>query len=335
MDHKPKVVPSVYIRELLKLMADFGVSPDNLLAGTGLTGAMLQEPSLLISYEQQIQIFSKAVIQSPVPDLGIRLGMRHHMYHHGTYGYAIQTCANFDQALRVACRFMPLAGLHLHVDLLVEEDFYCLVVKDHFPLSKVHRPFIEELIFSMYTSSNEFLEGQFRYKSVSLDYPRTEYGQQYTDLLNCPVYFDRPRTEIIIDRKLDALPLSSWDPQTSVLCVEHCEKILQRLDIGETFAEQVRGLLMKLRCDRRNADTVADRMHIGTRHLRRKLQAEGVTFQEVLNEVRCELAKDYLIQTQLPIDEIGALLGFSETTNFRRAFTKWMGSSPTQYRAMA
>jgi AraC-like DNA-binding protein len=332
MDRKQQIIPNIYARELVSLMEELGVESVKVLAETGLSKDMLQDPQALLSYEQELQVFSNAATLSPVPDLGIRLGQRYHIYHHGTYGYAIQTSANFDQALRLTCRYSRLTGADYDLNLNVEDDCYRIVVKESLPLIGFHRLTMEELVFSSHNSFSEILSTQFRFKQINFDFAKNECAQQYSELLQCPVLFDQPETELIIDHQLGELPLKAWDPQTSKLCAEQCEKLLQRLKIGEAFADLVREVLIQLPCDQRSAEMVAEHMHVSTRHLRRKLSDESTTFQKVLDEMRCELAKDYLSHTQLPLDEVAQLLGFSETTNFRRAFKKWMTVSPTQYR---
>ncbi len=332
MDRKQKAVPSVHIKNLVILLEDLGVAPDHVLAQTELTQPMLQDPELMISYEEQLQIFSNGATLSPVADLGVRLGREHHINHFGIYGYAVQTCANYDQALRLTCRYLRLAGVSYDIDLMVEDDVYRIVVTDRLSLIGAHRLFMEELIFSMHGTGNEIIEGHLQFNHVAFDFPKNDCEKLYTGLLKCPVYFDKPYTEIVIDRKFGDLPLKHWDPQTSTVCAEQCEKILRRLNVGDSFADKVRDTLMQLPCNQRQAEVVAERMHVSTRHLRRKLNDEDITFQKVLNEIRCELAKEYLTHTNLPLDEVAQLLGFSETSNFRRAFIKWMEMSPAQYR---
>ncbi len=332
MNRQQKSVPSVYARELLKLMLELGVSSEQVLAQTKLSASQLQDPAVSISFEEQLQIFSNAQNLTPVPDLGRLLGQRHHINHYGLYGYAIQTCATFDQALRVACQYMRMTGVIFDLELNIDEDNYHILLKNNLSYMAVHRLFVEELIFSVHTTLNQILQTKINFKQVSFDYLDNKASDHYSELLNCPIYFDKPYTEIVIDRKMGNIPLKFWDPQTSALCAQQCEKILQRLDNGEKSSDKVREILVQLPCNKRKAEDVAERMHLSTRHLRRKLSDESTTFQKVLDEVRCELAKDYLNNTNLPLDEITQLLGYSETSNFRRAFLKWMKESPTQYR---
>jgi AraC-like DNA-binding protein len=79
-------------------------------------------------------------------------------------------------------------------------------------------------------------------------------------------------------------------------------------------------------------DAIANKLSIGTRTLRRRLKGLGTSYQKILDDVKKELAIEYLQTTTLSVQEISDLLGYSEVTNFRRAFVKWVQLSPYQYR---
>jgi len=332
MNRKDKVVPSIYANDLLGLLAQDGIAAERALVQTELSASELQDPTFLISYEEQLQIFSNAATLNPDADLGRRLGQLHRVNRYGLYGYAVQTCANFDLALQVACRYMSLTGVTLDLELVTDDQYYRILLSDKLPLMGAHRLFVDELIFSIHTIANEIIEGSFQFDHISLNFSATPASQQYSTLLNCPVYFNKAQSELVILRTQGEQPLRHWDPLTSEVCREQCEKILRRLEAGESISVQVREVIMQLPCDQRKAEIVAQRLHLSTRHLRRKLSSDNTTFQKLLDEIRCELAKDYLTHTLLPLDDIALLLGFSETSNFRRAFIKWMAKSPAQYR---
>ena len=80
-------------------------------------------------------------------------------------------------------------------------------------------------------------------------------------------------------------------------------------------------------------DAVASDMAMSTRTLRRRLAAENRSFQEILDEVRFGLAKDYLQNSSLPIEQVADLLAFSAAGNFSQAFKRWSGVAPRDYRS--
>ncbi|MGB6055137.1 MAG: helix-turn-helix transcriptional regulator [Burkholderiaceae bacterium] len=80
-------------------------------------------------------------------------------------------------------------------------------------------------------------------------------------------------------------------------------------------------------------DAVARQLHMTGRTLRRKLQAQGVSYQSILTDVRRQLALGYLRKTRMSVEDIAAALGFSDAANFRHAFKKWTGRTPGEYRS--
>jgi AraC-like DNA-binding protein len=79
-------------------------------------------------------------------------------------------------------------------------------------------------------------------------------------------------------------------------------------------------------------EDIANRLATTVRTLHRKLLAEGASFTQILDDVRCNLAKEYLRSTKLSTEDISELVGFSEAANFRHAFQRWTGSTPARYR---
>lgn len=111
-----------------------------------------------------------------------------------------------------------------------------------------------------------------------------------------------------------------------------CDELLGELQSAAGTAAQVSALLMRSPGQFPDIETVAAQLHTTSRTLRRRLQAEETSFQQVLDEVRRRLALEYLQNTTMSTDSIAASLGFSDTANFRHAFKRWTGRSPGSYR---
>jgi len=116
------------------------------------------------------------------------------------------------------------------------------------------------------------------------------------------------------------------------LLAESSGRLMTRMGIGEDLISSVNRLLLSNPGEFPRLDSVARRLSLGARTLRRRLQELGTSYQKLLDEIRCELATEYLRSTNLTIQEIAELLGYSEVTNFRRAFLRWAEISPYQYR---
>jgi AraC-like DNA-binding protein len=111
-----------------------------------------------------------------------------------------------------------------------------------------------------------------------------------------------------------------------------CDELLAELQSTRGFNGQVRRILMTNLGRNMNASSVASRLETTPRTLRRKLRDQGLTFRQILDELRAEVASRYLRDTDMSIEDIAHALGFSDAANFRHAFRRWTNNSPQQFR---
>ena len=108
---------------------------------------------------------------------------------------------------------------------------------------------------------------------------------------------------------------------------------LSELDATSCMTERVASVLLEmLPSGQSSISEVAAKLALSARTLQRQLQNESTSYKVVLNQTRNQLAQHYLLQTQLPLDEISFLLGFQDGNSFNRAFAVWMGTTPGEYR---
>ena len=122
------------------------------------------------------------------------------------------------------------------------------------------------------------------------------------------------------------------DAETSAICQQQCQLLLARMSKSSGFVERVRHCIVARPGCFPDINYVADKLHMTARTLRRRLASEGSSYQQVLADVRYELAREYLATSKLAIEEIAAMLGYSSPGNFTHAFKRWHGSAPRQYR---
>ena len=175
-------------------------------------------------------------------------------------------------------------------------------------------------------------QNEFRPRTVSLARPFPEdEASHYEDFFGCDVLFGAPETSISFDSQLLKLPLVGADPQLAQSYDQLTEQYIAKLEKAD-FPARVRNELVRLLpTGVSGKDAVASVLCVSTRTLYNRLEEEGTTFREVLDETRKLLAEDYLTKG-LPVNEIAYLTGFSDTANFSRAFKKWTGLSPMTYR---
>ena len=176
------------------------------------------------------------------------------------------------------------------------------------------------------------LQGDLHPHSVALARPRPEgLESAYEAFFGCPVEFDAEVTTIAFNESDLLMSLPSANPEMvrlyEKLTIDHLEKI----DRSDFPGRVHRELIKLLPTGVSGKEQVAQALNMSTRTLYNKLEGTGTTYREVLDDTRRSLAEDYIRQ-DLPIYEIAYLIGFSDTANFSRAFKKWTGKSPMEFR---
>jgi len=142
--------------------------------------------------------------------------------------------------------------------------------------------------------------------------------------------------ELILDRATLASQLKDADRELCEILIRYAEHLLTTTSVRRSLISYAQA---KLRQSLLSGDpqlrNIAREMGIGTRTLQRKLKAQGTSFRGLISKVRRELAEQYLRDSELGISEVAYLLGYSQPSEFHRAFRVWAGTTPAQYRAWA
>jgi AraC-like DNA-binding protein len=128
------------------------------------------------------------------------------------------------------------------------------------------------------------------------------------------------------------IPIVQGNPKIEKLCAGLCEEMLIKLKGSDKLIETIRNLIIFSPGKFPNLRETAEALQLSPRTLKRRLRERGTTFQKTLDEVRTELAKRYLGETRLNIDQISDLIGFAESSAFRAAFKRWTGKNPSEFR---
>jgi AraC-like DNA-binding protein len=145
--------------------------------------------------------------------------------------------------------------------------------------------------------------------------------------------FEQPACGFVLPAvALDTL-LPTADPHLHDLVTKHADLLLAELPVAESFTARVRELVTAgLPNGTAGAPHVASALHVSSRTLARRLEEEGTSFKDLTEQIRKNLALRYVGQTDLAFSEVAFLLGFSQTTAFHRAFKRWTGQTPLDYR---
>ena len=185
---------------------------------------------------------------------------------------------------------------------------------------------------AMMASTPDFANQPFP-KAIRFTHKEPGYRAEYDRIFSVPLFFESPMNAILIDEAFMQMKSPRPNPYLSELLRAHAEGLLEDLDRSKSTRGRVESLLIPvLHTGDANIDTIAEKLALSRQTLFRRLKAEGVTFEMVLDELRHKLALHYLKEERVSVRETAYLVGFSEPGAFSRAFKRWTGSSPSTMR---
>lgn len=339
LQHLPDFDQRIYApQKIAACMAELdaqGVAAPAVLEGTGLAGPQLFEAAARVSYRQVDTVLRNTLRLSNDPAIGLRAGRRMHVTAFGIYGYALLSSASYVELLDFATRHHQVIGplcntLFLHdaqdVTYVLEPLFWPDATQD------IYRLCLEFALSTHLTVARDFHGPSFRFASVDLVLDAPSDARAYRSLFECPVRFGQPRNAVRLDAQWIHRPAVLADRATHAVTRELCEQLSREVDRGGGIAADVRRMLVEQQGRFPGIEAMAERLALHPRALRRRLDAQGTSYRDLLAEVRMGLATEYLRKTAMTNDEIASRLAYSDAANFRRAFTRWTGKNPSDFR---
>jgi AraC-like DNA-binding protein len=320
-----------YLAIMIELLAEYGVLESQLRDHAAPSIAQLTNPDR-IDADSFNCLCHSGLMLSGDEQFGLRLGARINLPSQGIFGYALMSCSTVGDALKLLVRYSQVMSPGLRVELLPQPDSAELVMQaGHLPrrLSRCYG----EMLFASVLNSGVILVGeQTGTVRVELDYVPATNPRLYTQLLGLDVQFGAGRNALCFDAASLTAKISTANPIAGELFRRECDRLFALDSDRGSVSEQVQQQLIESGADFPTCATMAGRLHMSESTLQRRLAQEGWRYQNVLDQVRYRLAREYLLGTVLPVAEIGYLLGFGDVANFRRAFKRWSGVVPSRVR---
>jgi len=171
-------------------------------------------------------------------------------------------------------------------------------------------------------------------KAIRFTYKEPSYRAEYDRIFGVPLFFESHMNGFLIDEAFLNMKLPRTNPYLSEIMSARAEELLKSLERSKTTRGRVENLLVPIvHTGEATAEMIASKLGLSRQTLFRKLKAEGVTFERVLDELRHQMALYYLNGKKVSVNQTAYLLGFSEPAAFSRAFKRWTGSSPRTMQA--
>ena len=308
-----------------------GLPSEALLAGSGICAADLSRADTRITTNQEMRVCANAVALRR--DVGLVLGRQMHVSAYGMLGYALLTSATFGDALRLALRYPALLGTLFKLSLEADGERIWFTAADYRETPAMQMFNVELCLASLKVICDDLLGQPLALLGARFEYSAPDYRARYSECFACPLQFDAGTNAFAFDKRWLDQPLPLADAVTHQAMAERCRKQNLEFTGRQAWLGRIRQLLTSQLGAAPGIEGLAAQMNCSPRTLRRHLHNLGCSYQELLDELRFERAKQWLAADELPIYRIAEQLGFSETASFRHAFVRWSGVAPSQFRA--
>lgn len=327
-------IPSYSAKWLARQMVAKGIPLKQIFRGTNLSESWLKDNNALISPEHYLSIVNNALDESKDPSLGLHLAQQHNLAELGIWGYAIISSTTLDEANQVAIQYWALNGSLVTLFYQKEKNYSVWTIKPAFPMDSLRswNFAVEELLSTFYSASTFLSKEDFQIAQIDLSYPEPAHGSLYAEMFHCPVYFNKETDMFRTSFNFENIPTSMGNPILADICKQQCRQLMAKLKVYDELISTIRNLLITSLGQFPRLPVIAGEMAMSPRTLRRRLEERNITYQNILDEIRMELTKEYIVTTNLSIDQIANRLGFSEATTLRRAFKKWTGLNIKEFK---
>lgn len=247
-------------------------------------------------------------------------------------GYITKYSENLQEAIENATRYDVLIDQTLSHSLKVSGNHAAFKINDaDGSFVKFHRR-IEFAVLAAISQMRFITDTKFFPLEIRFQHPLRTASKKIRKVAGCPVYFGAEKTEIILSHSCLELAIPTFDPNLRKHLIEYGERLLkERPNQNVSLRGRIEGILLTRLPGRiASADEVASSLGLSKRSLARRLNEQGLSFRQIVDDIRCDLSQTYL-KGGFSIGEIAFYLGYAEQASFSTAFKRWTGSTPSYY----
>lgn len=313
-------------------LEEAGVSVPAVLRRAGLAQDLFEQTRILVTTEELFALWRAIAEVAGDPAIGLKLGTETRMERFHPSGIAALSTENFGAAVEHMGRYKRLSVPEEIVHEVVGEEWS---IQFRWTLAVEVEPqvLIEHCFAWMLTIARQGSGTKISPVRVELVQPRS-HTKVLERHFGCPVVSGQSRNAIVFRASDAALPFVTRNAELLEMLAPQFELDLKEHTSGEdSFVEMVRGAIQqRLTGHRPTTEDVARGLHMSSRTLQRRLQESGSSFQRVLDEARRQMARYYLRNSVLELNEAAYLLGYEDASSFARAFRGWEGVPPGHWR---
>ena len=312
------------------VIRSLGGDPARVLAEAGFDIASLGSPDEQITFAARSRLIARCAEITGCPHFGLLVGQQGGLHSLGLVGLLVKHSANVGAALHSLVRFFHHHLRGASIDLIIEDQ---LAVFDY----TIYQPGTvgtDHVGAAAMAGAVNIMRGlcgtQWTPNEVMLAHRRPANVEPYRQFFRAPILFDAEQNAIAFPAALLRQGVAASEPEVHRMLIERMQAL--EAQFHDEFPERVRRVLRTaLLTDRTGSDDIAALFSMTSRTMNRRLSTYGLSFRNLVDEGRYEIARQSLIDTDMSVSQVAALLDY-DASSFVRAFQRWSGKSPSQWR---
>jgi AraC-like DNA-binding protein len=310
-----------------------GVNADSLIKEVGLRRTDVADPDARIPYVAVLGLIERAASTLGDASYGLRLGAAHEARDSGLLGFVVLNSPTLQDAIANLQRYFYVVGEGEDIEVERMGSHVTLRFRETDRALRGLRHNSEYIAAVVVRACRDMTRKHISPVRAEFMHGRPNAKVAYADYLGCPVKFHAEWDALIYDADTMRLPVIGADNKLLKVLERACQKILGPAPKKQDILHDVRELVIDgLAKGTVHFDDVARELNMSSKTLERRLSDRDTTFTELTDEIRNGLAKRYLTDTDLRLEQIAYLTGYSEPSALVRAFKRWTGTTPMKFR---
>lgn len=331
-DSEKGTISILFVDGVLQGFRERGLDADDLLEQAGLSPNLLGLPHARVSSSTYTMLL-RLIAQTLDDEFFGQDSRRMKVGSFAMLCHSVIHCRTLDKAMMRILRFFALMLDDLRGTCSCVDDMVLLTVQQGNPDRGPSIFAQETLMMFVHRLACWLVNRRIPIRYAAFAYSRPPQAQEYPLMFCSDLRFDQDQTIFAFDAKYFSLPVVRTEKNLKEFLSVAPENLLVQYKDSQSVAAQIQRRLRELApSDWPGFEDVADSMHTSASTLRRRMEAEGQSYQAIKDHLRRDMAINLLSDSGMSVMDIAAELGFAETSAFHRAFKKWTGANPGEYR---
>ena len=326
---------ATWILAIQRALQVYGVEAESLMREAGIDPTLVRDPEQRVAVVNMWKLWRLCVERTGNDAFGLQVAATLYPTHLNAMVFALQASATLREALQRLERYVRVVTTIAEIRVVEGEQEVALLLGSD-SMASAQRPYypVDAFMGVLFRTFRELLgecaAGGLR--EVRLCRPVPQQLGEFERFFTAPLHFGAPANVLLMDAGLLDRPLPAANSMIAGMNEQLLREYLGRMRNEQVSLHVRREIIALLGSDQLGLEQIAGRLNMSGRNLHRKLAEEGTSFKELQDEIRHDLALRYLSTSAMSLNQVAFSLGFIDQSSFNRAFKRWTGDSPGQYR---